>query len=152
MRLDQLSWQIPTSVSSKTTHNTHYPHIHCVACLSPQSKVHSVSYRLCSSLLLLRSHQTKQVIWNIQWFKMTKRFHCIKWPRCAGFLHNSHNSMTQTMSQPPHTIVWKRKQNTQSIEHFPQHDYHVYRKVKRLAQGYMDWKDTGTISKAEERK
>lgn len=79
----------------------------------------SVWHQRCSILLLMWLPPNKASNLKFPVVPRTKRFHYIKGPQCAGvyffgvvfFFHNSHSSMTQTMSQSHHTIVWKGKQH-----------------------------------------
>lgn len=150
MELDQLSWQINThrflfQINSWYSVSTYS----LVSLVSPQSRVQSVLHQHCSTSSY-DSCQAKQVIWNFQWFKWQRDFIVLRDHDVLGFFHNSHNSMTQTMSQSHYSVRWKRKYK--AVEYFYQYDYHVSRRVKRLSQGYMDWEDIGKVSKTQERK
>lgn len=114
MEVNQLSWQrdLPASLQI----NPQYPIPTCLS--SNHNKVYDTNS--APSFSSCDSPETKQDIWNFQ-VPRTKRIHYTKGPQCAGllfFFHNSHSSMTHTMSQSHHTIVWKGKQHIKQLSIF----------------------------------
>lgn len=127
--------------SSNNTHKSLFPvdpgtqhlHIH-LSPVPPQSRAQSVSHQPCSILLpWLQPSKTSHVKFPV--VQMTERFHCTKWPRCAGALCFWFCFFFFLIT---HTTVWHRlwvshliflcekgKQNTQSIKPFSQHNDHV---------------------------
>lgn len=107
MKVHQLSWQIPTSLFSKSVPDTQFL---CVSLVSLQTRVQNVWYQLCSILLLIWLPPNKTSNLKSPVVQMTKRFHCTEGPQCAGFFFITHTAAWHRLWVSHDTIVWKGKQ------------------------------------------